>query len=399
MSVMPTGGDQPYLKHLNRSAILNLLRRTPGLSRADLALRTGLTKVTVGSLVGQLLAEGWLHEGDLQQGLVGRPGRQLRLNDSGPVLLGAEVGVLGVRAVACTLSGDILASAQHQVPTSTAQQAVETLAELLTTLRADPAVQGRLPLGLGVALPGPVDPSGERLLYAPNLGWEDVPFLDLLEPHLPPLPAGCTLDNEANAAAFGESYLRAGPEPELLAYISLGSGVGAGLIGRLGGSPDVLRGAHGLAGELGHTVAQPGGLYCHCGNRGCVETLLGGWAIRAALGLNVQEALDVALAPRLREAAVGVTLQRAGEALGLLLVNLHHTLNPSDIVIGGALTRLGGPLIDTALDFYAAHRRRPGSPPVRIEVRPDSLLLPARGAAAQVLARAIAASAPAVGAA
>lgn len=390
-------GDQGYLKHLNRAAVLETLRVEGGLSRADLAARTGRTKVTVGSVVHDLLAEGWLHEGGLQQGTLGRPGRQLHLSPHHHVLLGAEVGVLGIRAVACTLTGQPLAHASTATPTGDPDSAARDLARLLRDLLAHPDVTGRQPLGLGVALPGPVALDGTTLLYAPNLGWTGLPFLDGLAPHLH--AAGLSdigpvrvLDNEANAAAFGEAYLPPGPAPTdppgLLAYLSLGTGVGAGLVE---GGRRVLRGAHGLAGELGHTVIQPGGLYCHCGNRGCVETLLGGWAIRASLGLNALEPLEAALLPRVREAAVQVTLGRAGEALGLLLVNLHHTLNPSDIVIGGALARLGGPLMDTALDFFTAHlaRRSGQTPPVRVNVRPDSVYLPARGAAAQVLERAI----------
>ncbi|THF86675.1 ROK family protein [Deinococcus sp. KSM4-11] len=384
-------GDQGFLKHLNRSAVLDLLRREGGLSRADLAARTGRTKVTVGSVVQELLTEGWLHEGGLHQATVGRPGRQLHLNARQHVMFGAEVGVLGTRVIACTLTGHVLARALTTTPTGDPDSAARDLARLLHGLLAHPDVSGRQVLGLGVALPGPVDQSGE-LVHAPNLGWTRLRFLDRLASHLPGLGGVRVLENEANAAAFGEAYLPDRPgaaaQGGLLAYLSLGTGVGAGLVE---GGRRVLRGAHGLAGELGHTVIQPGGLYCHCGNRGCVETLLGGWAIRASLGLNALEPLDIALLPRVREAAVQVTLSRAGEALGLLLVNLHHTLNPSDIVIGGALTRLGGPLMDTALDFFTAHlaRRSGDTPPVRVEVRPDSLYLPARGAAAQVLERAI----------
>ncbi|WP_309572735.1 ROK family transcriptional regulator [Deinococcus sp.] len=397
MMPTPPAGDQGFLKHLNRSAVLDLLRREGGLSRADLAARTGRTKVTVGSVVHDLLTEGWVHEGELQQSTVGRPGRQLHLNAQRHVLLGAEIGVLGSRVVACTLTGHVLARTLTTTPTGDPDSAASDLARLLHDLIGHPDVTGRQVLGLGVALPGPVDLSGETLLHAPNLGWTRLRFLDRLASHLhgadlPELGRVRVLENEANAAAFGEAYLPLGPEAAgqggLLAYLSLGTGVGAGLVE---GGRRVLRGAHGLAGELGHTIIQPGGLYCHCGNRGCVETLLGGWAIRASLGLNALEPLDASLLPRVREAAVQVTLNRAGEALGLLLVNLHHTLNPSDIVIGGALTRLGGPLMDTALDFFTAHlaRRSGDTPPVRVDVRPDSLYLPARGAAAQVLERAI----------
>lgn len=390
---MPTtpGGDQPYLKHLNRARVLHLLRTHPGLSRAELAARSGLTKVTVGSLVTGLLDGGWLHEGHARPGAAGRPGRELHLGEARHVLLGVEIGVLGARAVATTLRGTVLARAQTRTPTTTPHAAAQTVTQLCGQLLLDPATQGRELLGLGVALPGPVSPDGTRVLYAPNLGWDDVPFLDLLRaaPDLPHLPAGAiTLDNEANAAAFGESFLRPGDPPQLLAYVSLGSGVGAGFTA-LSGTPHVLRGARGLAGEIGHAIIQPGGLYCHCGNRGCVETLLSGWAIRAALNLNVQDPLDEALAPRLREAAVQVTLGRAGEALGQLLVNLHQTLGPDEIVIGGALTRLDGAVLGPALDVYHARQWRPAAPPARITVRQDSRHLPALGAAAQVLAHVI----------
>jgi predicted NBD/HSP70 family sugar kinase len=389
---LPTG-DQRFLKQLNRSAVLNTLRHQPGLSRAELAAQTGLTKVTVGSVVQELLRTGWLDEGELQQGALGRPGRSLNLDEQRHVLLGAEVGVLGLRAVACSLSGRLLAHSEVAAPTGSPDEAAAGVAHLVRELLAHPDVQGRTVLGLGVALPGPVDQAMNRLLFAPNLAWSDVPFLALLEPHLPGLPGLRHLDNEANAAAFGLAYLRPEAAPDLLAYLSLGSGVGAGLVsGLVSGSPqmEVLRGAHGLSGEIGHTLIQPGGLYCHCGNRGCVETLLGGWAIRASLGVNALEPLDSALNPRLREAAVQVVLSRAGEALGVLLVNLCQTLNPSEIVIGGALTRLGGPLMDTALDIFATHQsRRPAGTQVAVTVRPDSGLLPALGAAAQVHASAI----------
>ena len=385
------GGDQPYLKHLNRARVLHLLRTHPGLSRAELAAHSGLTNVTVGSLVTALLDSGWLTEGHVRPGATGRPGRELHLGEARHVILGAEIGVLGARAVATTLRGTVLARAETRTPTTTPHAATQTITQLCRQLLQDPATQGRELLGLGVALPGPVSPDGTRVLYAPNLGWDDVPFLDLLRaapdlPHLP--PEAITLDHEANAAAFGESFLRPGEPPQLLAYVSLGSGVGAGFTA-LSGTPHVLRGARGLAGEIGHAIIQPGGLYCHCGNRGCVETLLGGWAIRAALNLNVLDPLDEALAPRLREAAVQVTLGRAGEALGQLLVNLHQTLGPDEIVIGGALTRLDGAVLGAALDVYHARQWRPAAPPARVTVRTDSLYLPALGAAAQLLARVI----------
>lgn len=385
---LPRAGDQSFLKQLNRSAILDLVRRESGLTRAELASRIQVTKVTVGTVVQELLEEGWLAEGDLNQGGLGRPGRALHLSESRHLALGAEVGVQGLRVVACSASGRILHQSEDLTPTGNVDSTARRLAELLRGVLLRPEFQGRTVLGLGVALPGPVAQPEQRLLFAPNLGWRDLRFLDVLEPHLAGLPGLRVLENEANAAAAGEAYLLRGRTPEVLAYLSLGSGIGAGLITASPGL-QLLRGAQSFAGEIGHTLVQPGGLYCHCGNRGCVETMLSGWAIRAALGVPTGVSLHQTITARQHEPEVQLTLRRAGEALGVVLVNLHHTLNPSDIVIGGTLVRLPGPLLPTALDFFADHQHRlfGAARPVHIEIREDSTFLPARGAATQVLSQ------------
>ncbi|MCP1366718.1 hypothetical protein BIS06_15965 [Halomonas sp. BBD48] len=101
-------GDLLFLKRLNRSAILNLVRRSPGMTRADIATQARLTKATVGSGVQKLLEAEWIVEGELQKSNGGRPGRALHLNEQRHALLGAEVGVHGLRLVACSLAGHII---------------------------------------------------------------------------------------------------------------------------------------------------------------------------------------------------------------------------------------------------------------------------------------------------
>ncbi|CAM3357960.1 ROK family protein [Halomonas lysinitropha] len=384
------GGDLPFLKRLNRSAILEMVRRTPGLTRADISSQAQLTKATVGGCVQSLLHQGWLREGELQKSSGGRPGRALHLNNDRHVLLGAEVGVHGLRLVACNLSGQVLESHhEHFIPT-TPEATAERLGDLLGGLTRAPSVTGRRCLGLGVTLPGPIAPGEPVLRLAPNLGWRDIRFLELMRSHLPGLEGTWLMDNEANSAAFGEIYFRTDRIPESLMYVSAGTGIGSGMVE--GNHPPMMtRGIQGLAGEIGHTVLQPGGLYCHCGNRGCAETLVSGWSIRAALGIAEEEDLIQALRPRLNETEVQLTLRRAGEALGILLLNLHHTLNPSEIVLGGSLTPLGAPLLDPALAYFEANQNRLLGTPRQIPLRviEDYSFVAARGAAAQVLASVI----------
>ncbi|RFA26578.1 transcriptional regulator [Alkalilimnicola ehrlichii] len=383
-------GDLHFLKRLNRSAILELIRRAPGMTRADIATQAQLTKATVGAGVQSLLEQGWLSEGELQRSGGGRPGRSLYLNEQHYVLLGAEVDVHGLRLVACTLTGQILTSRQEYLAPTTPEITADLLADLLRALRSSPEVAGRQCLGVGIALPGPIDPKKPILRLAPNLGWRDIRFLDLLRARLPELDSLWLMDNEAKSAAFGELYFRTDKITDSLVYVSAGTGIGSGMV-EGNHLPLISRGLQGLAGEIGHTVLQPGGLYCRCGNRGCAETLVSGWSIRAALGIAEDQSLSEALQPRLGEAEVQVTLRRAGEALGTLLLNLHHTQNPSEIVLGGSLVQIGAPLLDPALTYFKANQNSllGTTQQVPIRIIEDSTFVSARGAAAQVLARAI----------
>lgn len=384
-----TSGDLNYLKSLNRSTILSTVRRSPGLSRADIALRTGLTKATVGSVVQALVERGWLREGELHSRGGGRPGRALYLDGERHYMLGAEVGVKGLRLVACNLLGVVLASIHQEEPPTDPATTAKRLAALLVQLRQAPDIADRRCLGLGVAVPGPVSPKAPILSLAPNLGWVDIDFLALLREQ-PDLPDGVwLLDNEANAAAFGEFYFFEGVPPESIAYISAGSGIGCGVVS---GEhfPLVPRGHQGLVGEIGHTVIQPGGALCHCGNHGCAETLVSGWALREALHVDIDASLSHAVLTRAEDGEVQAVMKRAGEALGLLMLNLHHTLNPSMLILGGSLMKLGESLTGPALAYFGTHQNDllRQSQTVPVKVIDDSTYVAARGAAAQVMARA-----------
>lgn len=392
---MPSSKQQPsgdllFLKRLNRSAILDRVRRSPGITRADIATQASLTKATVGSSVQALLEKGWVVEGDLQKSGGGRPGRALHLNEQRHVLFGAEVGVHGLRLVACSLSGRPIVQRQLRLAPTTPETTADLLAEQVAEMAREANIESRQLLGLGVALPGPIAPSRPLLRLAPNLGWRDVPFLDLLRARLPELGGLWLLDNEAKSAAFGELYFRTDTAPASLAYVSAGTGIGSGMVEN-GPAPRITRGVHGLAGEIGHTILQPGGLYCHCGNRGCAETLVSGWSIRATLGIDESRDLEEAIRDRRNDPDVTTTLRRAGEALGLLLLNLHHTLNPSEIVLGGSLVRLGNPFLEPATTYFTKHQDQllGNGQHVALRIMEDSTYVAARGAAAQVLAQVI----------
>ncbi|PJN90888.1 ROK family glucokinase [Bacillus sp. mrc49] len=226
-------------------------------------------------------------------------------------------------------------------------------------------------VGIGMGAPGPVDFVNGSIYEAVNLGWKDYPLKDLLEVETS-LPA--VIDNDANMAALGEMWKGAGNGAKDLVCVTLGTGVGGGIIhnGR------IVHGTSGAAGEIGHiTVIADGGAPCNCGKTGCLETVASATGIvRLALeALNeddgtsllqqkVNEGNGVSSKLLFQCAKDGDSLSKAvvdkvGNYLGLALSHVGNVMNPDKIVIGGGVSQAGGILLDTvraAFEKYAFKR-------------------------------------------
>ncbi|MFG6432920.1 ROK family transcriptional regulator [Roseateles sp. LYH14W] len=335
-------GSQQLLKGIHRMALVRQLFAKPGLSRADLASTVGLTKSTVGLLVRELIAEGWLVEREIvATGDMGRRPTPLFIDSRRLLLIGAEVGTESVRVLATSLTGELRACTDERYgSTRTAAACIDLLAAaLLKTLARLDARQEVL--GIGIGLPGGVDEARGLLHFAPNLGWREVPFASLLTAKL----AGSGLEavplyfqNEAAVAAVGEMEFNPVPACDPLLYVSIGQGLGAGVIV----GERLLTGNRGFAGEVGHTVLQLGGPRCSCGREGCAEALI---AMPAMSGSLTQVRARLAAA----DAATLSAVTSAGLYLGILLHNLSTAYDPGCIVLGGAVVELGEPLLRPAL--------------------------------------------------
>jgi glucokinase len=201
--------------------------------------------------------------------------------------------------------------------------------------------------GVGVGVPGIIDLGSGTLRESPNLpGWHDYPVREEIERRL---GTRVLLENDANAAALGEKWLGAGRQVDDLCMITLGTGVGGGII--LGGR--IWHGMTGMAGELGHITVEPEGPRCGCGNRGCLEQFasakaIGRMAREAAAGGNAPALARVAAKRgfssqtvcQLAESGDGAAQEifsRAGRALGILVAALVNTFNLPLYVIGGGV--------------------------------------------------------------
>lgn len=263
--------------------------------------------------------------------------------------IGVDVG--GTKIVAGVIDGDGAVQRRQRRPTPVHDAAtlVRTTIQMIADLDAPDA-----PVGVGMA--GWVDLDG-RVRTSPNLpGLVDEPIRDRLEAEL---GSPVTVLNDADAAAWGEFCLGAGRDVDVLAMFMLGTGVGGGLV--LHGQ--LVRGAHGAAGELGHLLVDEGGPRCACGNHGCLEAHASGNAIarktherraedaRTAGSPRPSEKLggeDVAAAAADGDADALAVLADAGFWLGVGVASVINAFDPATVVIGGGAAGAGEHLLEPA---------------------------------------------------
>ena len=385
------GADQRVMRELNRALVLTYVREHEPITRVDIARSTGLSRTTVSAIIDELLNQGLLREGSTQQAGAsgGRRATLVHFNASAGVMLGVDMGRSHLTILVCDLAANILA--RRSGPFDVDRGPDACLPWLIAELRAALAEHG-IPwtqvVGVGVAMPGPMDASLQRPIKPPRMpGWDGVDVRGILADEL---GVPIYLDNDANLGALGESRYGAGVGVPDLTYVKVGTGIGGGLVmaGR------IYRGSVGSAGEIGHVTVDPDGPLCDCGNRGCLEALVGAHMITrdAAAGVSLRasgEALtgtaatpalaeiaqpdvaDVVTAALQGDAAALAALNHAGELIGVVLASLVNLINPSLILVGGSVARAGDLLLDPIRRTIAARSFSVAS--ARISVRAGDL--------------------------
>jgi predicted NBD/HSP70 family sugar kinase len=388
---LPITGDQRLVKSINRVALLRLLREEQGLSRADLATRSGLTRSTVSLLAKELIDEGWMAEDDaVVTGSLGRRPTPLRLDGKRLALIGAELTPDSLHVVCTTIQGEVLESSSAALLNTDPESACHQLIEVVTVLARRMVQSGRSVLGIGVGLPGAVEPSSGVLQFAPNIGWRRVPVgarlrVELLAAGLGQVPVFC--QNEADLAAIGETEFGPRPVDNPLVYISCGVGLGSGIVL----NDTLFTGATGAGGEIGHTTLHIGGRLCSCGRLGCAEAYVGLRAIAEGAGLaplagGVLDHAGLKARMAAKDPRARAAFEAAGANLGVLLQNVWTTFDPRAIVLGGEAVALGGEhFIGPALKALAGYAEQAGVPAPSVRITRFTELAAAVGGAAYAL--------------
>ncbi|MGA2246539.1 MAG: ROK family protein [Verrucomicrobiota bacterium] len=345
-------------RDINRRIVLNLVRQHQPISRAGLARRSGMQRSTVSAIACQLIAERWVVEGATGQLPRGRKPTFLHLNPNRSGFIGVDIHPNTTLLAAASTEMKILA--QESMPTGREPaEFIERLGVRIRDLiRAHPISSYE---GIGVSLPGRIDPTSQRLSFAPNLNWSDVDIKQPLE-RITGLPV--ELENAANACALAELWSgRHGESVSHLVAVTVSEGIGVGMVmnGRL------LRGSLGVSGEFGHVSLLNDGPLCRCGNRGCWEVLASNAAAvrnyadflsrrKGEVGTksNMSPVLFTDLLRLVQQGDVKAckALDQMAHYLGVGLAVLVTGLAPDVVVVVGEVTRAWprvGPIVEQAI--------------------------------------------------
>lgn len=327
-------GSQSALRTLNQQRIADTLRSSGPSTQAELARQTGLSTATISNIVRVMATAGLVETEPTTSS--GRRALLVRLRDSSAVTVGIDFGRRHLRIVIATLGYSVIAEQNVELPLGhRAEDGIDRAAELLASMLAEHSIAATSVLGVGVGIPGPIDRRRGRVVQGAILPeWVGIELTDLEERlHLP-----VSFDNDANLGALAEVTWGPHSEVENLVFVKIGSGIGSGLI--LNGTP--FYGSLGVTGEIGHDTISDNGVVCHCGNRGCLETVASLSVMLQLLSrAGIVRIPDIVQRAREGDSATLRVLDDAGLAIGRALASVANLINPDVIVIGGPLADLG----------------------------------------------------------
>jgi glucokinase-like ROK family protein len=361
--------DQAFVREINLSTALRLIHTQAPISRAQLAVLTGLNKSTISSLVDELLERHLVHETGINSIGTGRPATLIEINPQAGSIIGVELGVDFVSVAVTDFLGNVWWRRREDADPAEGQEKMlsQTLAivkEAIATGRR----KGCHFLGLGLATPGTVDLNEGLLIFAPNLHWRNVPFRKIFAEQT---KLKIYVENDANAAAIAEHLFGMARHCTDFIFVFAGVGIGGGLF--LNGH--LYRGGNGYAGEIGHSpiMAEPSQTVCHCGNRGCWETYANQYSIiqRVLARLEVKrtsiiprlmiEQNTALTIPLIKQAADAGDIEaiesfsEAGLAMGQGFAGLINIFNPEKIILGGPLSIAGDYLLPGIKETVSHH--------------------------------------------
>jgi predicted NBD/HSP70 family sugar kinase len=366
-------------RDVNRDIVLEIIRSRQPIARADLARASGLQPSTISAIVEQLLEEKWVTEGAIARRPRGRRPTLLSLNDD-LVILAADVRPQQAIVALIDLNGRFLA--REVVPlVSDPKRAILKMIECMESMRAKH--RDRSFEGVGLSMPGRVDPESQRLILAPNLKWGNYDVKSVVEEKM---QLQVELANAANASLLSELWSGKLDGVRDAVLVTVSEGLGAAILA----NGQIITSRSGLAGEFGHSPIDPTGPLCGCGQRGCWEVFASSTAALRYFAETAGKSRAVTIHDLLRmaeegNAAATSALPRQVTWLGRGLRLITAALAPEVILITGDITSSWsrfGPIVQAEMEKTIL-----AGPPPRLGITNDGELSRLHGAAAVVLQR------------
>jgi glucokinase len=340
-----TGGDARHLRRQNLDRVLSVVIGQPGpFTRAELIEATGLSAPTVGGLVSQLIQTGLVRDLGVGPSRGGRRPASMEFNARHGCIAGIDLGPTRTRLAIADLRGEPLAHRIVPTPTGPPQSVLARLARAVRVLMRQAGVAADRLLAVGAGAPGWVDCDRGVVVFAPNLGgWSRVPMAEILEQNL---GAVVTVENDVNLAVLGEHWRGAARGHDNCAFIFVGTGIGAGIL--IGGQ--LHRGRHYMAGEIAVMCMGPQYLDQDFGQRGCLETLAGLQALAArwgaARGDPARWMTELFAAADAGDKRARRAIEDTATLIGIATANVGAVVDPSIVILGGALFAKAEPLVE-----------------------------------------------------
>lgn len=347
-SAARTPAQQPAeLRSANLDRVLTAALETPGsFTRAELITATGLSAPTVGSLTGDLIRIDLLHDLGTGPSRGGRRPSLMEFNSRYGYVAGVDIGPTRTRLAIADLRHERLAHRIINTPTSSRpREQLEQIAQEVHALMDEIGVPRYRLLTVGAGAPGVVNEESGMVLMAPNIpGWHDVPMRDILEGAF---ACPVLVENDVNLAILGEHWRGAARGHDTCAFVFVGTGIGAAVLidGHL------HRGHHFMAGEIGFMCMGPQYVDVDYGEHGCLETVAGLHALAARLPRQAEEdpatwVSKVAEAAERGDEESRAALLDTARLIGIAAANVAAVVDPSIIVLGGALFAQAPRLVD-----------------------------------------------------
>lgn len=326
------------VKQINKSIVFKAIKNKGPVSRAQISKETGLNKATVSTMVSELLEASFIHEIGEGQSSGGRKPVMLYFNHHAGYSIGIDLGVNYILGILTDLGGNRIEKTVIKLQTTELNDVIDQMNSVIESLIKKAPKSPYGVVGIGIGVPGQID-QDDNILFAPNLKWSNVNFKKIIEDKF---RIATKIENEANAGAHGEKLHGAGKNITNQIYISIGIGIGTGIII----NNQLYKGSSGISGEMGHFTIDANGRKCSCGSRGCWELYASEGALltaakKAKIAKNNQSTdLDFIL----KEAKEGTPavlqlLNTLGENIGIGIVNIINTFNPGVVIIGNRMAQ------------------------------------------------------------